>query len=673
MKGLKTMNNKRLHFALIALVGLLVYSNTLESPFVLDDRSYIIENPFIKDFNYFTDSSSLEAFSEQLDGPMTKGVFRRRLLSFLSFAFNYRLDGIDPTGYHAVDITLHILNACLLYLLISLTLRTPRMSGTWLKEKTGPMALLSALIFVSHPVQTQAVTYISQRFVILATFLCLLSLLFYVKWRLNKEIMLRKAKKQQHFFSDNLLLYCAALLFAALAMKAKEIAFTLPVLVALYEFTFFEGPAIKRALRILPFAFTMLIIPFSLLSEIEIVLKDLRAVHPMYYYLITQFCVMATYVRLIFLPVGQNLDYDYPAYNSFSEPSVFLSFLFLLAIFGLGIYLFRRSRFANQSSLLIAFGIFWFFITLSVESSVVPITDVIFEHRVYLPSVGAFIALATGALALLDKFAKRKSRTTVVLFLVFIIITLSSLAHIRNGVWKSKTSLWEDVVKKSPNKSRGHINLGTAYGDEGITDKAIEHFMIALTLEPDQAEAHNNIAKAYGDKGIADKAIEHSIIALTLDSNYAEAHNNLGVAYISKSMTDKAIEHYRVAIRLNPGYAKAHNNLGLAYMSEGLIDKAIQQYRLAINVRPDYAEAYNNLAVALGTKGLTRKVIDHLQTAIALKPDHETAHFNLGIAYMKAGWLDAAEMEFKTVSDLNPNHSEARLMLEKLKNNAMGQ
>jgi tetratricopeptide (TPR) repeat protein len=643
------MNNKRLHFTLIALVGLLVYSNTLESPFVLDDRSYILENPFIKDINYFTDSTSLESFSEKLDGPMTKGVFKRRLLSFLSFAFNYRLNGIDPTGYHVVDITLHILNACLLYLLILLTLRTPRMSGTWLKA------------------------YISQRFVILATCLCLLSLVFYAKWRLNKEIMLRKAINHQRFFSDNLLLYCVALLFAALAMKAKEIAFTLPVLVALYEFTFFEGPAIKRALRILPFAFTMLIIPFSLFSEIEIVLKDLRAVHPMYYYIITQFCVIATYVRLIFLPVGQNLDYDYPAYNSFFEPSVFLSFLFLLAIFGLGIYLFRRSRFANQSSLLVAFGIFWFFITLSVESSVMPITDVIFEHRVYLPSVGAFIALATGTLALLDKFAERKSRNAVVLFLVLIVITLSSMAHLRNGIWKSKISLWEDVVKKSPNKPRGHINLGTAYGDEGMADKAIEHFMIALNLDPGYTDAHNNIAAVYGDIGMTDKAIEHLKTVLELEPSYAEAYNNLGTAYLAKGNSDIAIEYYRNAIRLKPNYAKAYNNLGLAYMSEDLIDKAIQQYRTAIRLRPDAAEAHNNLAVALGTKGITNKVIDHLQAAIDLRPDYVKAHFNLGISYLMTGWADAAEMEFKIVLELNPNHGEARLLLETLKNNTIGQ
>jgi tetratricopeptide (TPR) repeat protein len=403
-----------------------------------------------------------------------------------------------------------------------------------------------------------------------------------------------------------------------------------------------------------------------LFSEIEIVLKDLRAVHPMYYYIITQFCVIVTYVRLIFFPVGQNLDYDYPAYSSFFEPSVFLSFLFLLAIFGLGIYLFRRSRVANKSSLLIAFGIFWFFITLSVESSVLPITDVIFEHRVYLPSVGAFMALATGTLVLLDKFAERKSRTAVSIFLV-IIISLSSMAYMRNGVWNSKISLWEDVVKKSPNKPRGHINLGTAYGDEDMADKAIEHFMIALNHDPGYTDAHNNIAAVYGDIGMTDKAIEHLNTVLELEPSYAEAYNNLGTAYLTKGTTDIAIDYYRDAIRIKPNYAKAYNNLGLAYVTKGLIDKAIQQYRTAIRLRPDAPEAHNNLAVALGTKGITSKVINHLQAAIDLRPDYVKAHFNLGISYFKTGWTDAAESEFKTVLDLNPNHSEARLMLEKLK------
>jgi Tfp pilus assembly protein PilF len=473
--------------------------------------------------------------------------------------------------------------------------------------------------------------------------------------------------------SMHLLTYCLALLFAVLAMKAKEIAFTLPILVALYEFTFFEGPAIRRIIKMLPFAFTMLIIPYSLLPESEVVLKDLRAVHPMYYYLITQFCVMTTYIRLILLPVGQNLDYDYPVYNSFFEPTVFSSFLFILSIFGLGIYLFRRSGSNHCTTRIMAFGIFWFLITLSVESSIFPITDVIFEHRIYLPSIGAFTALTTGVTLSIVMIESKRLRSLAVSFVILIPIALSTYAYMRNNVWKSKASLWEDVVKKSPNKSRGHINLGTAYGEEGMTDKAIEHFRIALTLDPDQVEAHNNIAKAYGEEGMTDKAIEHSRITLTLDSDYAEAYNNLGVVYISKGMTAKAIEYYRDAIRLKPGYAKAHNNLGLAYMSEGHTDKAIGQYRTAIRHRPDYAEAHNNLAVAFGTKGLTRKAINHLQTAIDLSPDFEDAHFNLAIVYLKVGGAYEAEREFEIVLGLNPDNSEARLILDKLKNNALGQ
>ena len=128
-------------------------------------------------------------------------------------------------------------------------------------------------------------------------------------------------------------------------------------------------------------------------------------------YLNTQFRVIVTYIRLLFFPVNQNLDYDYPIYRTFFTPPVFLSFLFLLGIFCWGIYLLYRSYKSDQANRfwyrLIAFGIFWFFVTLSVESSIIPIQDVIYEHRLYLPSVGFFMAIMSGIVFIYVRLANR--------------------------------------------------------------------------------------------------------------------------------------------------------------------------------------------------------------------------------------------------------------------------
>jgi len=194
-------------------------------------------------------------------------------------------------------------------------------------------------------------------------------------------------------------------------MKTKEIAFTLPATVVLYEFMFFKSSVRKRLIFLAIVALTLTIIPLSLLHSdkpLSAILSELsertriQTDMPRWHYLVTQMRVIVTYLRLVFLPVGQNLDYDYPIYHSLFTPQVFFSFLLLLAIVGSALYLLSASRSRHSGSSpravpyrLISFGIFWFFITLSVQSSIVPIVDVIFEHRVYSPSVGLFIAIIT--------------------------------------------------------------------------------------------------------------------------------------------------------------------------------------------------------------------------------------------------------------------------------------
>ena len=195
-------------------------------------------------------------------------------------------------------------------------------------------------------------------------------------------------------------------------MKSKEIALTLPVIIVLYEFCFFrESPfhktsrqRLKRYLYLLPLLLTLLIIPLSMMDfskPVENFVEHIDAPSRETLnisradYLLTEFRVIVTYLRLLVFPVKQSIDYTYPVYHSFLQPQVFLSFLLLLTIFSLGVYLFYRSLSSSPGLRLIAFGIFWFFITLSVESTIIPIKDVIFEHRLYLPSVGFFIAAIT--------------------------------------------------------------------------------------------------------------------------------------------------------------------------------------------------------------------------------------------------------------------------------------
>ncbi|MEJ2697445.1 MAG: hypothetical protein P8013_12460, partial [Candidatus Sulfobium sp.] len=288
------------------------------------------------------------------------------------------------------------------------------------------IAFFAALLFVVHPVQTQAVTYIVQRFTSLAAMFYLLSVVFYINGRLGamgdgqKSLPACQPASLPAGHQDStdstftiqlpiayrllpIVYYFLSLLSAVLAMLTKEIAFTLPLTIVLYEFIFFKATVKKKLLFLLPVLLTLVVIPISVLGThrpLGELLSDLstrtrvQTNIPRWDYLMTQMRVIVTYIRLIFFPVNQNLDYDYPIYHSLSEPPVILSSLFLLSLFGIAVYLIYKSRQADKATSrqackpdvqsppysspltpyfrLISFGIFWFFITLSVESSVIP-------------------------------------------------------------------------------------------------------------------------------------------------------------------------------------------------------------------------------------------------------------------------------------------------------------
>jgi tetratricopeptide (TPR) repeat protein len=689
-------------FSFITITALLIYSNTFSSPFLFDSKYHIVENNELRDLtNFWPPSGS-------------------RYVGFLSLAVNYRLGGLGVFGYHLVNIIIHIINGFLVWSLVVLTFRTPVMERAVVSQHLKYfIALVASIIFISHPLQTHAVTYIVQRFASLATLFYLLSLVLYIKARLVSSVGQGLSLAKQGPRVKTILLGLGSLVSAVLAMKTKEISFTLPFIILLYEFMFF-GSALKvhgqrirtRLLYLTPVVLTVLIIPLSLIGidkplgdiigELREAAQETEAIQRGVY-LITQFRVIVTYIRLLFLPVNQNLDYDYPHYYSLFEPGVFLSFLFLLSVFGLAIYLFIRSRkTGNGFALLASFGILWFFITLSVESSVIPIRDVIFEHRLYLPSVGAVVAFSTGVFYGFDYAKERLGIKVSPLLMTCILLfvtafPLSLAAYNRNWVWKDGITLWEDVVRKSPEKARGHHNLGNAYNKrdlldkaiaqyeetirlryyhpnahnnlgvayykQGLTDEAIREYKEELRLRPDNAEAYYNLGFAYYKQGLTDEAIAEYKKALRLKPDIPEVHYNLGFAYYKQGRTDEAIAEYEEALRLRPDNPEVHNNLGLAYYKQGRTDEAIAVYKEAIRLRPDNPEAHNNLGNAYAKEGRTDEAIEEYRLALRTKPDYVKAYSNLGAVYARQGRMDEAIEEFVKALKLDPDFTDAHLNL----------
>ncbi|MFQ5354484.1 MAG: hypothetical protein ACE5DR_06005, partial [Thermodesulfobacteriota bacterium] len=379
---------------LITLLALIIYLPVVNAPFVLDDEVNIIKNTRLHDFS---------AFWPPLGS---------RHLAYLTFAVNYSLGGLKTAGYHIVNIIIHILTAMTLYGLVRTLFSTPALIG----RDTGGggraagsasglanhIAFITALLFTAHPINTQAVIYTTQRFTIMASLFYLLSLYLYLKWRMAGKGALPA------------FCYVLSIISALAASKSKEISFTLPVVILLAEYLFFTEPgrwvSRRRLYPLLPYAIVLIIIPLSILGP-ELGLWGLQQVVDdgftrvqqvmdikelsSYSYLMTEFTVVPKYIRLFFLPVWQNLDYDYPLYHSFLSLRVMAGFCFLLILFVFALLSASFARRENKPLLLLAAaGLLWFFITLSVESTVIPIRDVIFEHRMYLPGAGLSAGVA---------------------------------------------------------------------------------------------------------------------------------------------------------------------------------------------------------------------------------------------------------------------------------------
>ena len=583
------------HYLLILVIAILAYSNSFDSPFQWDESDFIVNNPVVRNLGNFWAPSQAKGID-----PDYSMFLRTRYVGYLTFALNYQLHGFQVPGYHIFNMAVHILNAILVYLFMRLTFQTPFLTGSPLKERSTLVALFSALLFVSHPVQTEAVTYIFQRHASLVTFFYLSCIVLYVQWRLKSE---KKGCSLLH----SLLLYGSSFLACILAMKTKENAFTLPFSLTVYEVFFFSGPKKKRLLCLIPFYLTLAIIPLSIvgtdrpfekiMGHIADPASFLTKGIPKEVYLFTQFRVLATYLRLLFLPIQQNLDYDYPLYQSFFVPEVFLSLLFHMIVLGVAAYLFYRSRRTLRDWRVVSFGILWFYLTLSVESSIIPLKMIICEYRIYLPSVGLLSAGVIFLFIIAERVKptlQNSERYLIVLLLAWSVL-LGSLTYARNEVWRDPVSLWEDVTRKSPSNARGYYNLGLASAKKGRMDEAIRVFQTTLKLDPREAKARLNLGLIYDHQGQSEEAVKELQAALALDPKDADIHYNLGVIFGRQKRLEEAAKAFQMAIELNPGDASARNNLGVIYVQQGRLEDAMTEFKATLRIDPDHETARRNL------------------------------------------------------------------------------
>ncbi|MBF0291316.1 MAG: tetratricopeptide repeat protein [Nitrospinae bacterium] len=519
------------------------YHGILDYPFLFDDIPHIQINDAIKDVSNI---GGLLAYNPA------------RFLVFLSFAVNYHFGGLDTFGYHLFNIAVHMVNS-LLVMAFGMALvtawrgREAQWPWTWLP-------FFSAIVFAVHPLHTGAVTYTCQRSASMVALLYLSAMTLYLSAAIASKETNQPAKFR----------YAGALICATLAMFTKQTAATLPIALVMLDFFFIASSERReRIRRLAPFFIIMLIGPLMAVTGMDRELGDIadrvETMPSHTEYFLTQLNVIVTYLRLIALPVNQNLDYDYPIAHSISDSA--LSAGILLGLLALAVAFYRRER-------MISFGILFFFLALSVESSVFPLEDVIFEHRAYLPSAGIIIAFWAGLFYTLEKLApvwSRKKSVVVAMTLTLTALTSGYAAATinRNEVWRDGEALWTDVVKKSQGKARPHNNLGAFYFHKGDLDKAEKYFRQSLAINPKYALSLYDMALLNLKRGDLDTALDYFDKAVTIDPLTPFPLFSMGEGYLKRGMTAEAVKCYRLAVKLKPGIPKGWQGLVHALDSAG--------------------------------------------------------------------------------------------------------
>ncbi len=556
----KLMKNKWFGIAVLVVLPLIIYSNSFNNAFHYDDMSVFVNNEAIKDIRNIPGF-----FRVVIAGDGEVSDFGYRPLLDISFTLNYYLGGLNPAGYHVFNLLFHILNGLLVYVIAGMIAN---------RGGKGFAPLVAALLFVVHPVQTEAVNYIHARSSILVTFFMLLSLYLFVKYNASSG-------KRPGYYAGALGAFVAGVL-------TKELAFTLPLLLLLYDFYFISGGRkedfAKKALKQhLPF---FILLCVYLVFRVFIV-ENLGAsddTKTPFTYLFTQSGVIMRYIKLLFYPVNLAVERWIPLSRSLFEARVMFSSAVIALLLFAAVKLYNKSK-------PVSFGIFWFFITLAPTSSVVPLIIIMNEHRLYLPGVGFSLLAGTVVYNLWNLPAAERFRKSLTVLLLLILVFFSVSVFKRNTEWRSEYSLWLKNVKVSPKSFRAHNNLGAYYDRQGDYDNAMKHYEQSVKLNPMAESTQDNLGIIYYKKGFNDKAVICYQNALALNSEYTDALNNLGIVYAKQGKLAEAVEKFNKVIEISPEHQSVHKNLGLVYQMMKDDMQALICWKKYLQVYPDAPDA----------------------------------------------------------------------------------
>lgn len=536
----------------LAAITFIMYSTNINNPLLWDDEDWIVRNPFVHELSIQNLKSLFT--KNTLAGIGEKSNYYRPVL-FVTFLFNYVFQGDSPASYHIISNLLHAGNAILIYLLVLMLF----------KKKS--YAFLVALFFAIHPLQTEAVTYISGRGDPLSVFFILLGILVFLRYRKRFRWAL----------------FAFVVIFEVLAILSREVAATMPFFLLLLEmFLQLKERPFLQSLRLgiwrtAPFFAVaglyglLRLTVFNFKDTLNFYVANNIYTENLSYRIFTFFNALLDYVRLVFVPIGLHMERDVPLRTSLLQWPVWFVGLGLLCGLCALIWLYRRDSSMGRNNFRLWFlGLGWFFIWLGPSSGIVPVNARIYEHWLYFSLFGAgllimyYVDRLFGSVFIQkEKFVRYGIIALLLAYAGFFIRTGIQ----RNYVWADAERLYKDILIYDPGNVRIHNNLGNVYFKRGDVDQAQAEYQAAVDGEDIFPQPHFNLGSILQDKKDIAGAIAEYQKSIELDPDFPFGYQGLAVLYAQQGNFTKALEYYQKLLKLRPDDPRAYYNIALVRLT----------------------------------------------------------------------------------------------------------
>ncbi|MCC6544411.1 MAG: tetratricopeptide repeat protein [Nitrospirae bacterium] len=589
---IRLFHSKILILCLFTGIGILVFANSFSNSFQYDDQVTVEYNRNIrtvKNIPYFFLKPRM-----LIAGKLHESGGHYRPLIISSYAINYAIGGLNPTGYHIVNLAFHAVSAFLIFLIIR------AMSGSvW-----SFAAIAAGLIFLVHPFNSEAVNYITARSSVMSGFFYLLAFYFWVKYR---------SEKTAHFYIFSLLAFVAGML-------CKEVVITLPVVLWLSDVYGFgrvrTGQTVTGSAWLLNWRNYMAYLPFVLIVAIPYLVIRIFSFgrlmpgfsRDIVTQILTELPVLVKHLQMFIFPAPLSVYHQVEIYKTFWSFPVIYSVIILLVYTFIAVFLFFK---ASQSWRVVSFFMLWFFIVL-LPTTIIPLNDIFQENRGYM----ALVSFAVFAGVAIGELFRTKLKSAAVIVLAALLTVYSIVSFQRNMIWKDELTLWSDALNK--------------------TDKS--------------PEVYTAISVAYRRAGMYNQAIEASEEALALggQKNFV-VHENLGMIYLAQRKLDMAAMELEKAAEGYPDKAQIHYNLGVVYYRQDRLDLAEKSFREALRIDPEYHKPYLNLGILYMRQGRAADAHQALVKAMSLSPGDLSSRFYLGILSEGTGNKEEAAQYYHQV------------------------